>query len=388
MGTPRVQFDSGPLGNGTLFAAPRRIITATTPAAVPGALMQMQDAQRQGYWLAGYASYELGLMFSTKLRDLMPDQLDTPLLAFGVFDAPVACPPPVATADSTLRGLAPSWDAARYAQAFAAIKDYIGAGDIYQANLTFALTGAISGTPEDLYTRLHQRQPVQYGAYVDLAGPVLLSRSPELFFAKDAAGRLTARPMKGTAPRGGNPAEDAAQAKWLATSEKNRAENLMIVDLLRNDISRISEIGSVRVPELFAIETYATLHQMTSRITADVRAGTSIAEIFAALFPCGSITGAPKIRAMQILHEQEAAPRGPYCGAIGWIAPDSAMSFSVAIRTLVCNGGAASLSVGGGVVYDSTPEGEYAEALLKARFAMFEGQTTKGAPNGTPLQSA
>jgi para-aminobenzoate synthetase component 1 len=176
--------------------------------------------------------------------------------------------------------------------------------------------------------------------------------------------------MKGTAPRSADPAEDAALAAGLARDEKNRAENLMIVDLLRNDVSRIAEIGSVAVPELFGIETYATVHQMVSRITGRVLPGARLGGILSALFPCGSVTGAPKVRAMQIIRELEPWPRGAYCGAIGWMAPDGRAAFNVAIRTLALHpDGRAVLSVGGGVVADSAASSEYEEALWKARFA-------------------
>ncbi|MFD2740472.1 aminodeoxychorismate synthase component I [Sulfitobacter aestuarii] len=370
---PRVIFDHGPLPGGSLFASPRRLIRATRPEEVPDALAALQEAQGQGHWLAGYASYELGYLFSHKLRDLLPEPRDLPLLHFGVFHAPQ---PAIATADDTpaeLGPLEPLWSFEQYETAFARVRDYIAAGDIYQANLTFPLQAERHGSIDALYARLCGKQPAPHGALVDLGGPTLLSRSPELFFGVDAAGRLTARPMKGTVARGATPAEDAERMRWLETSEKNRAENLMIVDLLRNDISRISRIGSVRVPQLFTIETYATLHQMTSCITAELRGDVSIAEIFASLFPCGSITGAPKIRAMQILRELEDAPREAYCGAIGWIAPDGAMSFSVAIRTLICDAqGGVRVNVGGGVVHDSTAREEYDEALLKARFAALD----------------
>jgi para-aminobenzoate synthetase component 1 len=176
--------------------------------------------------------------------------------------------------------------------------------------------------------------------------------------------------MKGTAPRASNPAHDAALKMELQQSLKNRAENLMIVDLLRNDISRICEIGSVKVPELYAIESYTTVHQMVSRVTGQLLPGTAPSDLFRALFPCGSITGAPKIRAMEIIHELEAGPRGAYCGAIGWMGPDGASSFNVAIRTLTLYGETeVELGVGGGIVADSTAAGEYEEALWKARFA-------------------
>ena len=366
----RVLFDTGPQGGGLSFTDAAQIIRADTPDQVGPALAQMERAQRDGHWLAGAASYELGYMFSHKLRDLMPPDRDVPLLHFGVFDAPStgAHRPPSDTA--TLSTPMPAWSLADYTSAFDRVKDYIGAGDIYQANLTFALTCARTGTLDALYAQLKSKQAVPFGALVDLGGPALLSRSPELFFAIDANRTLKARPMKGTAARGSTPAKDVALAKWLQKSEKNRAENLMIVDLLRNDISRISDIGSVKVPSLFAVETYATLHQMTSSITATLRANVTLTEIFAALFPCGSITGAPKIRAMQIIQDLETTPRGAYCGAIGWIAPDGAMSFNVAIRTLTCfEDNSVTLNVGGGVVHDSDATGEYEEALLKGRYA-------------------
>ena len=177
--------------------------------------------------------------------------------------------------------------------------------------------------------------------------------------------------MKGTAARGDTPQKDAAQKAWLHGSEKNRAENLMIVDLLRNDVSKLAQIGSVKAPRLFEIETYATLHQMTSLVVAQLAPDVTIRDIFEALFPCGSITGAPKIRAMQVIRSLESAARGAYCGAVGWIDPSGAMQFNVAIRTIVCDDdGRAALNVGGGVVYDSVAADEYAEALLKSSYAL------------------
>ena len=219
--------------------------------------------------------------------------------------------------------------------------------------------------------RIARVEPGLRGAFVDLgAGPAILSRSPELFFRLDADGRIEAQPMKGTAPRDPDPVRDAALAAGLAASEKDRAENLMIVDLLRNDIGRISRLGSVRVPELFAVESFATVHQMTSRVLGRLARPADFGGLLRALFPCGSITGAPKIRAMQIIREVEPFPRGVYCGSIGWMAPDGAACFSVAIRTLtVWPDGRVMLNVGGGVVQDSTAPGEWEEALWKARYA-------------------
>ncbi|GGA95204.1 aminodeoxychorismate synthase component I [Allosediminivita pacifica] len=365
----RVSFDRGPLGSGTLFADPVRLISAQTAREVPAAFAALEAARREGLWLAGLASYELGYALDAKLAPLMPPPGEVPLMLFGAFKAPLPARPE-APGQSRFTAPRPLWDAARYAEAFGVVHDYICAGDIYQANLTFPMEARHEGTARALYARLRARQEVPYGALVDLGGPAILSRSPELFFSLDTKGTLTTRPMKGTAPRGANPEADAALAEGLRRSEKNRAENLMIVDLLRNDMSRVSLPGSVKVPELFTVERYETLHQMTSRITSQVRPGTGVADLFAALFPCGSITGAPKIRAMEILRDLEEGPRGAYCGAVGWMAPDGAMTFNVAIRTLTCFAdGRVDLNVGGGVVYDSTAEEEYAEALLKSRFA-------------------
>lgn len=330
----------------------------------------MEEAKARGYWLAGYASYELGYVFSQKLSDLMPNKRTVPLLHFGVFRAPSPAQKDKPCDPAKLTDIAPLWDKTQYNTAFSQVKKYISTGDIYQANLTFPLTAKYSDTPLAIYHDLRAKQPVPYGAFVDLGGPVLLSRSPELFFEIDDAGRIQANPMKGTAARGATPQEDAAQIEWLCNSKKNQAENLMIVDLMRNDISKLARVGSVKVPDLFKVETYATLHQMTSRIIATMSQETALFDIFKAMFPCGSITGAPKIRAMQIIRLLENEARGAYCGAIGWIAPTGAMQFNVAIRTITCHkNGTARLNVGGGVVHDSIADDEYAEAILKSRYA-------------------
>ncbi|MCK5558264.1 MAG: chorismate-binding protein, partial [Candidatus Hydrogenedentes bacterium] len=206
--------------------------------------------------------------------------------------------------------------------------------------------------------------------------PAILSRSPEMFFQTDSAGMIETKPMKGTAPRGHTAQEDEDQRNWLSNDAKNRAENLMIVDLLRNDLSRICEVGSVKVPELFNIETYTTVFQMTSLIQGQLKSGVRFPDILKAMFPCGSITGAPKIRAMEIINELEPSAREVYCGSIGWAAPDGSASFNVAIRTLILyQDNEVVLNVGGGIVSDSTAGAEYEEALWKARFATIH-QTT------------
>ena len=246
-------------------------------------------------------------------------------------------------------------------------------GDCYQANLTFPIRARWSGDPETAFEALSARQPVKYGALVRLGETAILSRSPELFFEVDGDGWIEAHPMKGTAPRGKTPAEDERLRNFLQNDEKNQAENRMIVDLLRNDISLISEVGTLEAPELFRIESYPTVHQMVSRVRARLLPDLTVANVFAALFPCGSITGAPKIRAMETLRQLETQPRDAYCGAIGWIAPDGRMRFNVAIRTIALYpDGEAVYNVGGGVVFDSTAESEYRECLLKARFVTGE----------------
>ena len=240
------------------------------------------------------------------------------------------------------------------------IRRYIAAGDCYQVNLTFPLDGEAFGNPARLYQALRAAQPVRYGAFIAHAGGAILSRSPELFLERQGQ-RLASRPMKGTAPRHTDPAA-------LAASEKDRAENVMIVDLIRNDMGRLAPPGGVRVEDLCRIEAYPTVWQMTSRVVAEP-VDASLPEIFRALFPCGSITGAPKIRAMEIIRELEERPRGLYCGALGWIRPGGDFRFSVPIRSLFIDAaGKARLDVGSGIVIDSRAGAEWAECHLKSRF--------------------
>ncbi|KUJ79531.1 aminodeoxychorismate synthase component I [Ruegeria profundi] len=364
----RIRFDQGPAGPGTSFDQPADVIRADKPDDVPQALVALDQARANGAWLAGYASYELGYTLEPRLAERLPKNRRLPLLCFGVYEAPTqrALPP----ARGEVSGFVPRWDEARYTQAFKQVHDAIGAGDIYQANLTFPIDLIAKGDSASLYAALTAGQPVGYGALVQQDGlPDLLSRSPELFFRTDAERGIETRPMKGTQPRSDDMAEDARRRAFLSTDAKNRAENLMIVDLLRNDISRVALPGSVKVPELFKVETYATVHQMISLVRAQLHLGAELSTILTALFPCGSITGAPKIRAMEILSDLEPWPRDIYCGAIGWAAPDGRSEFNVAIRTLMVEDGKATLNVGGGVVWDSTAPSEYEEALWKARFA-------------------
>lgn len=363
-----VALDFGPAGRPVRFAAPADRITAREPAAVPGALAALDAALAAGHWVAGYASYELGYALEARLAGLMPPARRLPLVDFGVFPDGPGRPEPAAPG-GYLGPLEPRWSGAAYAAAFERAAEYIRAGDVYQVNLTLPLDGRWHGDPAAIGAALARRQPVGFGAHVALGDAVLLSRSPELFFALDGAGGIEARPMKGTAPRDADEGRDARLAAALARDPKNRAENLMIVDLLRNDIGRIAEIGSVRVPALFDVESYATVHQMVSRVVGRLSPGVRLGRVFTALFPCGSITGAPKVRAMEIIRELEPWPRDAYCGAIGWASPDGRAAFNVAIRTLTLfPDGAAVLNVGGGIVADSTAGSEYEEALWKARF--------------------
>lgn len=364
-----IRFDHGPDGGAGLFTAPQDQIVAWSLDDVPDALDRLDQAQNSGAWLAGFASYELGYALEPRLEPLLKPSRRLPLLMFGLYDGPIpACA--LQPGDAVLSGLTPDWDADNYARGFQAVHDYICAGDTYQVNLTFPIRGRAQGDVQALYHALTRLQPVQYGALVQAGGlPAILSRSPELFFRTDSAGMIETRPMKGTQPRSSDPVEDAARAVFLKSDEKNQAENLMIVDLLRNDISRICEAGSVHVPELFTVESYETVHQMVSLIRGQMEPGTRLSDILRALFPCGSITGAPKLRAMEIIAELEPNPRDIYCGSIGWMAPDGQSEFNVAIRTLLLDRQDATLNVGGGLVYDSTAAAEYEEALWKARFA-------------------
>ncbi|WP_370318212.1 aminodeoxychorismate synthase component I [Salipiger sp. IMCC34102] len=360
--------------DGLVFDRPSEVIEAWEPAEVADALARMDAVRAKGGWLAGYATYEMGHAFEPRLLAVLPQVRRGPLLRFGVFDAPNRDRLPLPE-KAAVRNVAPQLGQADYDRAFAAIHAAIEAGDIYQANLTFPIIAGVEGAPVDLYAHLLRRQPVPHAALVEQGpdAPAFVSCSPELFFRTTPDGLIETRPMKGTVARGETPDQDVARRDWLRQDPKNLAENTMIVDLLRNDLSRVCRTGSVRVPRLFDIEPYASVFQMTSTVQGQLMPDAALSDILRALFPCGSITGAPKIMAMQILAAQERAARGIYCGTIGWAAPDGTSCFNVAIRTLIVQDGMARLNVGGGVVWDSTAVEEYAEALLKSRFA----QTTE-----------
>lgn len=368
------------LGRGAgswLFEAPVEIVRCDRPEEAEAALSRIAEAGTRGLYGAGFLSYELGYLMEPKLAPLIPPDRQLPLIWFGLFDQPRALDPAAAGHwieersdgdDFRLDDLRSSAGRPDYLAAVARVKDYIAAGDVYQINLTFKYLFGFAGDPLAFYASLRRRQRVAHGGVVATDDFRVLSLSPELFL-QIRDGVAEARPMKGTAARGASPEDDTALRAWLQGDEKSRAENLMIVDLLRNDLGRVAEIGSVRVTDLFTVESYPTLHQMTSGITARLRSGVGLAELARGLFPCGSITGAPKVRAMEIIRELEPEPRGVYTGAIGMVAPNGDAVFNVAIRTVVLDAdGHGEMGVGSGIVQDSDPGAEWEECRLKARF--------------------
>ncbi|BCP53510.1 aminodeoxychorismate synthase, component I [Kaistia sp. 32K] len=357
-----------------LFVDPVEIVRCDRSDDVEAAFERIERGLASGLHAAGFASYELGYVLQERLVPALPEGRSLPLLWFGLFRESVrlapgdldelfgASPPP-----EPLTAVHPRLDEPAHAAQVGRILDYLRDGDAYQINLTFPVDFRYDGDPLALYAALRSGQPVSHGGMIAFEGTSILSVSPELFLDV-ADGVVTTRPMKGTVTRGDNAEADDAAKEELRNDPKQRAENLMIVDLLRNDIGRISEIGSVEVPELFKVETYPTLHTLTSTITSKLVPGTSLGELMRAVFPCGSITGAPKLRAMEIIRELEAEPRDVYTGSIGVIRPNGDLRFNVAIRTAaVYPDGSGRYGVGGGIVADSRADSEYAECLLKAR---------------------
>ena len=332
-------------------------------------LRVLEFAEREsnlGSYVAVMLSYEAAPAFDPVLSVHQPSEF--PLAWAGAFaDATNLTTEESATIAST--SWAPRVTRAEYDHAVTSIRELIAAGDTYQVNYTFPLTSKFDGEAFAWYRDLCVAQGAQYSAYLDLGRYKVLCLSPELFFERRGDQVIT-RPMKGTVQRGRWPAEDRELARWLKHSSKDRAENVMIVDLLRNDLGKVSVPGSVRVSSLFDLERFETVWQMTSTVESTLREGTSLVELMRALFPCGSITGAPKIRTMQIIHELERFPRGVYTGAIGLLKPGGDCVFNVAIRTVVIDSesGVATFGVGGGVTIDSTAEREYEECLVKSRF--------------------
>lgn len=366
-----------------LYRDPVRCLMATTADELEALLAELRAAGRKGLHAAGYLGYEAGFALEPRLRPLLDAMEPRTLAWFGLFedhDVIAADAVPQWLADRTGPGEAflgpaqPATTEHAYAARFAEVHAAIARGDIYQANLTFQNHAALSGHPLSLYRALRAGSAAGYGGVIFDGADWLLSLSPEMFFSlRD--GEMTARPMKGTRPRHNDPSRDAAAAEQLRSSAKDRAENLMIVDLLRNDLSRVAQPGSVAVTDLFRIESYPSVHQMTSTVRAQIAAGADAVDIIRAIFPCGSITGAPKIRAIELLHAIEQGPRGIYCGSIGRIDPHREgqpgdAAFNVAIRTLhlAANAQKVSLGLGSGVVADSSPGDEWRECLVKGAF--------------------
>jgi para-aminobenzoate synthetase component 1 len=372
------RFEDRLAGRALALHGPRRRIEARSRAALPDAFAAIEEARAEGRWVALLLDYELGVWLlpetaqpppGVAAADVPPIAPDgAPRLTALVFDRAEqeSCWTP--QGEARVRLARPRLERARYLERVAFLRERIAAGELYQVNYTHPLDVEIEGDPAALYRRIAARHPVAHAAYIEDGPRTVLSFSPELFVAR-AGGRLVTRPMKGTAPRHPDPDEDRRLADALLASPKNRAENLMIVDLLRNDLGRLARPGSVRVDQLFSLEQYPSLWTLTSTISADAPQAT-LADVLAALFPCGSVTGAPKIAAMRRIRQLEIAPRGLYCGSVGWLAPNGDFSLNVAIRTLVLQGEAANrgvYSVGGGIVHDSDPELEWQECLWKAR---------------------
>lgn len=353
---------------GVWHQPPARWLRATRLAEVRTVIAEAEDAARAGAWVLGGLRYEAAAAFDAALAT---HDGTKPLAEFAVYDTP---PEAWVDAAPAHTGLLDWHDPAPDAStAIERIRDYIRSGDCYQVNLTTRLRATADGLDaEQLFLALHASQPGGFSLFLREAGAA--SVSPELFFdwrpVPNAATSwlLAAQPMKGTAPRGRDRVEDEAAQAHLRTSEKERAENLMIVDLLRNDLSRVAQLGTVRVPRLFELHALPTVWQMTSTVTAVSRAGLTLAEAFAALFPCGSVTGAPKIRAMQIIRELEPTPRGWYCGALGLIQPGGVATFNVPIRTVEFEGGQLTCGIGSAITLDSQPAAEIAEWRAKSRF--------------------
>ncbi|MCH8273266.1 MAG: aminodeoxychorismate synthase component I [Armatimonadetes bacterium] len=351
------------------FSDPVQVITATCVGEVETALQTVETAVSQrNLHAAGFITYEASAAYNLTVNDPIGDAL--PLLWFGLYeghdtveDIGELCESlgPYALGDSQ-----PSVDLPGYEAVIPRIKDYMVQGHTYQLNYTFRMRASFEGEPLALFSDLVNAQQAMHTAYVDTGRYAVCSASPELFFRLDG-NLLTSRPMKGTAARGRSAAEDKANVMRLAQSEKNRAENVMIVDMIRNDMGRVAHVGSVHVPRLFEVERYPTLLQMTSTVQA--RTGRSFTDIMRAMFPCASVTGAPKVRTMEIIAELEREPRGVYTGAIGYLAPGRQARFNVAIRTVVIDRlrGGAEYGVGSGIVWDSSAADEYEECMVKAK---------------------
>ncbi len=364
--SPRVllQTRGGAAARWLDFRNPVEALEAERPDAVPPLLERLDAAARDGLWAAGFLTYEAAPAFDPAFVTRPPGPL--PAAWFGLFERPETVSAPVGGGGYAVSGWQPSIERDRYGDAIARIHARIAAGDTYQINYTFRLGADFAGDPLTFFADLAGGRRAGRAAYLDLGRHVVCSASPELFFQL-SGDQVVARPMKGTVARGPTTRLDGERRTWLAGSEKNRAENLMIVDMVRNDLGRVARPGSVEVGDLFRVEKYESIYQMTSTVSA--RSDAPLSRLLAALFPCASITGAPKVRAMEIIAELEVSPRGIYTGAFGYLGPGRRAVFNVAIRTAHVDRerGVAEFGTGGGIVWDSDAEEEYDECRTKAR---------------------
>ena len=356
-----IRFDRIPL----LFRNPKNIISCLSPSSFVSSFKDIEAALDKGYYVAGFFSYEAGYNFEDRLREDKKSAF--PLVYMGIYDKPSR---EYLHAGSRDR---PEWpknlrlniSKDDYSSDIEQIRDYIRKGDVYQITYCIKLLFDYSGDPLALYHALFNDQPVPYPAYIDAGKFKILSLSPEKFLNKTGT-HIVTKPMKGTWHRGTNIARDIFERARFRYDMKNRAENVMIADLLRNDLGRVGT--GIKAPALFEIAGYKTLYQMTSTVTGEVPKDISVYELFKALFPSGSVTGAPKLRAMQVIKSLEREERKIYTGAIGYITPERDMFFNIPIRTIILEDGRGEMGIGGGIVWDSTPEGEWNEGLLKAKF--------------------
>ena len=359
-------IDFRALGERYTFTQPIKELKTRNVAEVTALLSQVESYQQQGYYVVGYVSYEAAPAFEKKLAVHRAPLLGEYLLYFTVHDRVETSSIPLTYEEVDLPT---SWQevtsAADYEKAISQIHHHLRQGDTYQVNYTVQLKQDLSANPFDIYNRMVVEQEAGYNAYIEHDEMAVISMSPELFFEQHDC-ELTTRPMKGTTQRGLSDQEDLEQASWLEQDPKNRSENMMIVDLLRNDMNRISEVGSEHVERLCQVEQYSTVWQMTSTIKSQLRPESDLVSIFRSLFPCGSITGAPKIATMEIIKDLEPQARGVYCGTIGLLLPNGRRIFNVAIRTIQLHKGQAIYGVGGGITWDSTWESEYREVHQKA----------------------
>ena len=373
-------------GDSLLFTDPVDILTLHSGEDIRVWFERLESWLDRGYALAGWLGYEAGYLLDAALAGCAwPDAGRTLLGWFGVYRSPEhvgrerieAADELVAAREYGVSGFSFELSETEYCQQIGRLREEIAAGNIYQANFTGRCRFIFDGSPEALYVAMKRRQPSPWSAMLNTGDRLLLSFSPELFFVREGD-RIETMPMKGTAPRRERLDEDIAEKEGLAKCEKNRAENLMIVDLLRNDLGRVCVTGSVRTSGLFETQTYPTLHQMVSTIHGELRPATRLFELFRALFPCGSVTGAPKVRAMQLIGELERSPRGVYTGAVGFMLPGGRTAFNVAIRTIELQGRSGVYGTGSGIVWDSDPHAEYRECMLKT--AIFSGLASPASP--------